>query len=181
MWTGTVFNCDNAADSIILLHSRFDNNITQNSTICNGGAVVGQSLCVEYNQYTSQLNVTINSTLIGMNIVCSRDDGTNTHIVGCHTLSSNDCSCSNCSDHTGPGILAVNSFFIVLIIIIITIIIIILLQKLVFFNRQWSSFFEYSNAYYYDSGLCTSCCCHHGSCWSCSNQENIAMEKIFCP
>lgn len=103
VWSGRVFNCKSADNSIVLLHSRYCN--TSMISSCNGGAVVGQGLYVEDDQYTSQLNVTINnySSLIERDITCAHDDGSKTHIVGCHTLSSNDFSCSNYSDHTGPG------------------------------------------------------------------------------
>lgn len=87
MWSGRVFNCKSADNSIVLLHSRYCN--TSMISSCNGGAVVGQGLYVEDDQYTSQLNVTINnySSLIERDITCAHDDGSKTHIVGCHTLS----------------------------------------------------------------------------------------------
>ena len=99
VWSGTVFDCIN---EILLLHSRFENSSVYAS--CNNDAVVGRSLYVKHHQrYTSQLNVTVNFTLIGKNIECVYDNGTDAHVVGSHTLSHNDLTCSNSSDDTGKA------------------------------------------------------------------------------
>ena len=105
VWRGSVFNCSSTNNEIVLLHSRYIyNNNTSVISPCNGGAVVGQGLYAADNQYTSQLtiNVTISnySALIERDITCAHDNGTKTHVVGCHTLSSNDFSCSNYNE---PG------------------------------------------------------------------------------
>ena len=71
IWTGSAFNyCD--SNEIILLHYRFD---TGTNGMCNNGAIVGRSLSVEGNNYTSQLNVTITPDTVGKNIVCLHDNG----------------------------------------------------------------------------------------------------------
>ena len=69
VWTGSAFNCY----EIALLHSRFMNTRTYT---CNNGAIVAQSLSVEGNYYTSQLNVTITPDIIGKTIECIVDNGT---------------------------------------------------------------------------------------------------------
>lgn len=103
VWRGSVFNCESKSNEISLLHSRFNTNISTISS-CNDGAVVGQILYVDHDQYyTSQLNVTINFALIERDIICAYDDGVISHRVGCHTLNGSDFSCSNYSNHTGPG------------------------------------------------------------------------------
>ena len=70
IWTGSAFNYD---CEIILLHSRFD---TGTSGICNNGAIVGRSLSIEGNSYTSQLNVTVTHDTAGKTIECASDNGT---------------------------------------------------------------------------------------------------------
>ena len=97
-----MFNCISTNHEVVLLHSRF-NSSTNERGICNNGALIGQSLYVEGDQYTSQLIVTINSTLIGTNVKCARDDGDVEHVVGCHTLSGNDLTCTNYSDISDKG------------------------------------------------------------------------------
>jgi hypothetical protein len=108
VWSGTAFNtCDSTNNEIVLLHSRFSDTSNVWLTFCNDGAVVGQGLYAEQGQYTSQLNVTIDSALIGKSIACSRDDGVNNimhnNIVGYHNLSHNDLACSNYSDESETG------------------------------------------------------------------------------
>lgn len=74
---------------------------------------VGQGLYVEHNQYTSQLNITINnySALIGRSIMCTHDNGVSANIVGYHTLSSNDFACSNYSSESDTGMAQVHAFY----------------------------------------------------------------------
>lgn len=43
---------------------------------CNNGDIVGQSLGVQGNNYTSQLNVTITPDTAGKTIICAYDDFT---------------------------------------------------------------------------------------------------------
>ena len=67
-WTGTAFDCAARSNEIILRHSLYT---TESGTSggCNGGAIVGQSLGVNGNCYTSQLNVTIGNSLISTRTV----------------------------------------------------------------------------------------------------------------
>ena len=65
-WEGTAFNC--TAHRIVLRHARF---ASEGATgVCNNGAIVGQSLEVNENSYTSQLSVTVDSTLSNKTIAC---------------------------------------------------------------------------------------------------------------
>ena len=69
MWKGDAIHCNDNEDEIIFLHSRFLENGNRNKT-CNDGDVRGQSVGVMYDKYTSRLNVTLTSELIGKNIMC---------------------------------------------------------------------------------------------------------------
>ena len=73
VWTGSVLNCP--SDEIVLLHSRFTG---PGGTIrsCNNGATVAQSLYVQDNLYTSQLNITVTRDIPGKTITmtCAYDD-----------------------------------------------------------------------------------------------------------
>ena len=117
VWSGTAFNynCESTNNEIALLHNRFN---ASNLYSCNEDAVVGQVIHVEHNQYTSQLNITINncSTLIGKNITCTHDNGVSANMVGYYTLSSNDFACSNyshCHDsgESDTGMARVHAFY----------------------------------------------------------------------
>ena len=70
VWFGTAFDC--AINEIVLLHSRFTYGTF---ATCNNGAIAARSLSIERNNYTSQLNVTINSETAGKTIKCVYDNG----------------------------------------------------------------------------------------------------------
>ena len=59
LWEGTAFQCP--ANGIVLRHNLFMNGITQT---CNDGNIIGQSVQVDNNRYTSQLKVTVTSNFI---------------------------------------------------------------------------------------------------------------------
>ena len=67
VWTGSAFmsNCE-----ITLLHIRFPSVADE----CNNGAIVGRSLSVEDNNYTSQLNIIVTPDIAGKTIECGQDD-----------------------------------------------------------------------------------------------------------
>ena len=78
IWSGTAFSgC--LQNEILLQHSQFTPEGGPTET-CNNGAIVGQILGVQGNNYTSQLNVTITPETAGKTITCSYDalDGQNT-------------------------------------------------------------------------------------------------------
>ena len=68
VWTGTAFNCPDAGDEMIFLHSmsRFINT----SRGCNGGAITGRGIRIEEDTYTSQVNITIDSYMDGKSVAC---------------------------------------------------------------------------------------------------------------
>ena len=74
IWTGSALNCE-----IKLFHQRFT---SANGTfrVCNNGAIVAQSLSVEGNIYTSQLNVTVTPDTAGKTIMCLYDNRRSTAI-----------------------------------------------------------------------------------------------------
>jgi hypothetical protein len=80
VWIGNAFICPSNNNEIALLHRRFESeNGTSNS--CNNGAIVGRSLAVEGNNYTSQLNVTITPETAGTTVECISDNGTTTMLI----------------------------------------------------------------------------------------------------
>ena len=90
IWTGTAFMCTSVSrNEIILLHSRFNESTKVNGT-CNNGSIAAESIEVNGNNFTSQLNVTFDSFLIGKTVVCVHDDGTNTSVVANYTIISRD-------------------------------------------------------------------------------------------
>ena len=74
IWRGSAFVCPEADDAITLLHNRF----TNHSRTCSNGSIIGHGLKIESGNktvsYISQLNVTVNSNMIGRNIICEHDD-----------------------------------------------------------------------------------------------------------
>ena len=87
VWTGTAFMCN--SNEITLLHNRF-NKLTKVNGTCNNGSITAESIEVNGNNFTSQLNVTFDSFLIGKTVVCVHDDGTNTSVVANYTIISRD-------------------------------------------------------------------------------------------
>ena len=91
MWKGTAFSC--ATNEIILRHNSFMEGTEKD---CNDGAIIGDSLGVEYNCFTSRLRVTVindfNDTTIGcfMNTDSSADVVNSTSIT---VISGNQFNC----------------------------------------------------------------------------------------
>jgi hypothetical protein len=72
IWNGTAFSgCQQ--NEIFLQHWQYTPTGGP-ASICNNGAIVGQSLGVQGNNYTSQLNVTITPETAGKTIMCVYDD-----------------------------------------------------------------------------------------------------------
>ena len=70
-WSGTAFSgCQQ--NEILLQHHQFTP-IGGPTGTCNNGAIVGQSLGVQGNNFTSQLNVTIIPETAGKTIMCDYD------------------------------------------------------------------------------------------------------------
>ena len=71
VWNGAAFSgCPQ--NEILLQHHQFTQTGGPTGT-CNNGAIVGQSLGVQGNNYTSQLNVTITPKTAGRTITCAYD------------------------------------------------------------------------------------------------------------
>lgn len=80
VWSGTSFYCPSSSNVITFLHNRFLNNQSESGE-CNSNNDIKTfgAQILHFNPdnatYTSQLNVTINSDLLGQNISCAYDDG----------------------------------------------------------------------------------------------------------
>ena len=66
-WEGTAFDC--TAQRIVLRHNLFTGSAGATG-MCNNGAIVGRSLEVNNNCYTSQLDVTVDYTFSNETIAC---------------------------------------------------------------------------------------------------------------
>ena len=81
VWQGTALDCGSKNNELLLLHRRFTLE-GGTSEECNNGDIVGESLRVEGNSYTSRLNVTLTSDMIGRSIACVVDTGTTSTVIG---------------------------------------------------------------------------------------------------
>lgn len=80
LWQGSAFmNCE--SNNIVLLHSQFSSRMGT-SGACNNGAIIGWSLAVDNDCFTSRLNVTMNTELEERYIECVYDDGIHPLSVG---------------------------------------------------------------------------------------------------
>ena len=84
MWSGTAFVCPD--NDISIRHSNF----VGREGSCNNGAIIGQGVTLNGNQYTSRLDVIMSEELVGRTIICSVDDGINLNQIGNTTLAIND-------------------------------------------------------------------------------------------
>lgn len=73
-WRGSAFNCPGNGNEILLRHSRFTMQ-GGDSGQCNNGNIMGRSLGVDDNCYTSQLSVTYSPALRGTSIMCVHNNG----------------------------------------------------------------------------------------------------------
>lgn len=75
IWTGSAFSgCNN--NEVTLVHNRFTS--LYRTVECTNGAIVGRSLSVEGNNYTSQLSITFTPDITGTTVKCSHDNGSQT-------------------------------------------------------------------------------------------------------
>ena len=84
LWIGTAFDCTDRGNEILLRHRRFTTGGVNGT--CNNGAIVGRSLEVVDNCYTSQLNVTVSSNLNNKTIVCVYNGNAGSITIGSPTL-----------------------------------------------------------------------------------------------
>ena len=88
VWNGNAFMCPSSDNEIILLHSRFDNGTSGKCNDINNGVIVGESIEVNGSKYTSQINISFSSSLIGKTVNCVRDDGLNDSVVSNYAITS---------------------------------------------------------------------------------------------
>ena len=67
LWTGTAFDCPQTENLLEFLHRRRFINATRT---CNNGAIVGRGIKVEGSNYTSQVNITVDHSLVGKTVTC---------------------------------------------------------------------------------------------------------------
>jgi hypothetical protein len=79
LWTGTAFDC--AAKGIILRHERYTESGGAAGD-CSSGAIHGQSIGVENNCYTSEIDVTVSATFNNKTIQCIHNSGTGINTIG---------------------------------------------------------------------------------------------------
>ena len=84
LWTGTAFDC--SKNWINLRHSLFNDSARGATGDCSGGALVGQSIGVTDNCYTSQLHVRVAADMDNETINCDHRPGTEINNIGQSTL-----------------------------------------------------------------------------------------------
>lgn len=105
VWTGSAFN-NLWCTEIVLLHSRFLNEVT--NYICKNGAtyIVAKSLSVEGNNYTSQLSVTATPETAGKTIMCYSDNGSDVTLISYFVIPT--IGLSYCVFHTRVRVASLN-------------------------------------------------------------------------
>ena len=76
VWQGSAFDC--ARNEILLRHSQFESQAAIGE--CNNGAITGRGIRSLDNAFTSQLNVSVTTSLRGKTVQCVYDNGTTTTI-----------------------------------------------------------------------------------------------------
>lgn len=84
LWEGSAFRTD-CTGSIILRHSQFSTSQGARDS-CNSGGIVGKSVNVVDQCYTSQLNVTIDSSLNGATVSCIHVSNGERRKIGNNTI-----------------------------------------------------------------------------------------------
>jgi hypothetical protein len=72
-------------NSIPLRHSQF-NDIETVVGVCNDGSIKARGISKYGNNYTSQLNITIDESMLGQIIHCAHDDGESENVIGQEVL-----------------------------------------------------------------------------------------------
>lgn len=83
IWQGSAFECPSLENSIQLRHSSYDSGTMGQ---CNDESITGRSLGVSNDVYTSVLNVTLSTDLIGRTVECKHNDFTTTNPIGSSTI-----------------------------------------------------------------------------------------------
>ena len=85
LWRGTTFDCPMSDSEITLRHSLFAS--SQDVEICNNGDIVGHSIGVVNDCYTSQLNVTVRENFNNRTVQCAFTSNAGTRAIGESLLS----------------------------------------------------------------------------------------------
>ena len=80
VWRGSAFNC--SGNDIGIVH---DPDVSDSGS-CNNGALVAQKLMATDGFYTSQLNVTISSDIIGRSVECAYSEEHTTSKIGTENI-----------------------------------------------------------------------------------------------
>ena len=80
VWHGSAFEC--TGNNIVLRHSQYNSAGVRGE--CNNGQITAQSLSVDRDCYTSQLNVTVSSNVNGQSVECAYSGG---NTIGSDTIS----------------------------------------------------------------------------------------------
>ena len=81
VWQGSIFNCERMTNSISLHHTQFSN-IETVVGVCNDGAIKAHGISVYGDNYTSQLNITLDEdNMVDQMIQCAHDGGRRVNIV----------------------------------------------------------------------------------------------------
>lgn len=81
IWTGTAIDCQETS-VITFIHLRRFTDIRG----CNNGAIIGHGIRVEPPRYTSQLSITIESSMEGDIVECIYNDGMDASLIGNSTI-----------------------------------------------------------------------------------------------
>ena len=76
IWTGSALNCPIVNNEIILRHG-----LPHYARSCNNGDIVAGGIEAEGNNFTSQLNITVTSNVVGGTVSCSSDNGTHLNLI----------------------------------------------------------------------------------------------------
>ena len=82
VWSGTALDQCQGGE-VFMLHSEFQSGRTWT---CSNGQIVGSTIGISNQSYTSQLTVTVSAGLNGREIQCSHDNGTIPYIIGISTI-----------------------------------------------------------------------------------------------
>jgi hypothetical protein len=85
LWRGTAFDCPQGDSAIILCHSQFASNRENGS--CNNGDLVGRSIGVVDDCYTSRLNVRVRESFNNKTVQCAFTSSVGTRTIGESLLS----------------------------------------------------------------------------------------------
>ena len=80
VWMGDFFRCSSGKKVMELQHRPTREGEFTDRT-CNNGSILGRIVRVENGVFTSQLNVTFTSDIVGRSIECAHDNGT-IHRIG---------------------------------------------------------------------------------------------------